>query len=203
MKNAVKLAFAAIVATAGIAACTSTPEAPRNTATTVPETPPAPVSPSWTVVTEVTTVTVTNPPPPDAFVNTDSRLGYGSLKLGMTVDEAIAAGLEGVNWGPNGEGTCGVAANVAISQQYGIERITLPEGTTTSRGIGIGSTVADVRRAYPNAVTANSGYVARLDDTGFYKFSVTSKLNGPFTDTDEVLAVKLVSSEMDCPNAVR
>ncbi|WP_439662526.1 hypothetical protein ACSHWB_14385 [Lentzea sp. HUAS TT2] len=199
MKNALRIAFAVAFTTVGIAACTSTPEAPQNTAPITSETPPA--SPSVTVVTTVTTVTVTNPAPPEAFVDTDSRLGYGSLKLGMTADEAIAAGLKGVSWGPNGEGTCTIAENVALSKKYGVERITLPEGAKTSKGIGVGSTVADVKRAYPDAVTSSRGYVASLGDAGVYTFSVMSKLNGPFTDVDEVLAVKLISKKLDCPNA--
>lgn len=197
MKNAIKIAFAVAVATVGIAACTSTPDAARNSASGNPE--PLPTPPSSSVVTEVTTVTVTNPPAPDAFVNVDNRLGYGALKLGMTSDEAIAAGLKGVTWAPGA--TCTRAGNVVLSKKYGIERITLPAGSTTSAGIGVGSTVADVKRVYPNAKPYSGGYSMSLDENGIYSFSVTSKLNGPFQDADEVEAIKLIAKKIDCPNA--
>lgn len=199
MKNAVKIAFAVAVATVGIAACTSAPVASRNTASGTPEALATPPSSSSTVVTEITTVTVTNPPAPDAFVNVDTRPGYGKLKLGMTSDEAIAAGLKGVTWAPGA--TCTSAENVVLSKKYGIERITLPTGSTTSRGIGVGATVTDVKKAYPDAKPYSGGYSVSLDENGIYSFSVTSKLNGPFQDSDKVEAIKLIAKKLDCANA--
>ncbi|MDX8032199.1 hypothetical protein SK803_18425 [Lentzea sp. BCCO 10_0856] len=193
MKNAIKIAFAVAVATAGIAACTSTPEAARNTAAGTPESLPTPTSSSTpsTVVTEITTVTVTNPP--EAFVKVDNRLGYGTLKLGMTPEEAAAAGLKGLNWGPAGAATCTGAENVAISRKYGIERITLPADAKTSKGIGVGSTVADVKKAYSNAKEHRTGLSTSLNDTGGYSFSTYG-----YADTDKIVEIKLVSSQTDC-----
>lgn len=196
MKNAIKIALAVVVATVGIAACTSTPDARQNSAPTTPDPIPAPPSSSSVVVTETTTVTVTNPPKPDAFVQVDHRLGYGALKLGMTPDEAAAAGLKGLNWGPNGDITCTGAENVAISKKYGIERITLPADAMTSRGIGVGSTVAEVKKAYPNAKEYRMGFIASLNDTGSYSFGTYG-----YADTDKIIDIKLMASKVDCASA--
>lgn len=199
MKNAIKIAFTIAVATVGIAACTSTPDSRQDSTPTTPDPIAAPPS-SSTVVTEVTTTTVTNPPKPDSFVQVDHRLGYGALKLHMTPDEAAAAGLKGLKLGPEA-GACATAENVVISRKYGIERITLPAESTTSLGIAVGATVADVKKAYPDAKVFNGGYSVRLNDTGSYWFSVMSKSNGSFADADKVLAIKLVASQVECPNA--
>lgn len=201
MKNAVKLAFGIAVATVGIAACTSTPDANHGAAPTTPDPLSAPPSSSSTVVTEITTVTVTNPAQqPESLVKIDNRLGYGALKLHMTLEEAVAAGMEDVELGPE-PGACTRTDNVAISRKYGIERITLPAEAKTSLGIGVGATVADVKKVYPGAKSFNGGYSVKLNDTGRYWFSVTSKLNGPYADTDKVEAIKIVATLAECPNA--
>ena len=193
MKNAIKLAFAVAVTTVGIAACTSTPDANHGAAPTTPDPISAPPSSASPVVTETTTVTVTNPPQqPESFVKVDHRLGYGALKLGMTPEEAIAAGLKGLDWGPNGA-TCTGAENVAISKKYGIERITLPEDAKTSKGIGVGTTVADVKKAYPNAKEYRMGLSAALNDTGGYSFTTYG-----YADTDKIVEIKLMSRQTDC-----
>ena len=201
MKNAIKIAFGIALATVGIAACTSVPDAKHDAAPTTPDPISAPPSSSpSTVVTEITTVTVTNPPQPESLVKTDDRLGYGAFKLGMSPDEAVAAGLRGLRLGPEA-GACATAENVAVSRKYGIERITLPAESTTSSGIGVGSTVADVKRAYPNAKPFSGGFVVKLNETGGYSFSVMSKSNGPLVDTDKVEAIKLRARHVECPNA--
>ncbi|NGY61722.1 hypothetical protein G7043_22600 [Lentzea sp. NEAU-D13] len=196
MKIAIGIAIVIAAATVGIVA---TPDSRKSATPTTPDPISAPPV-SSTVVTEVTTVTVTNPAQPESLVKIDNRLGYGALKLHMTPEEAVAAGLEGLELEP-GAGACSIAENVAISRKYGIERITLPAESTTSLGIGVGSTVADVKKAYPNAKPFRGGFSVELNDTGGYTFSVTSKLNGPFADTDKVEAVKLMASLVECPNA--
>jgi hypothetical protein len=89
MKRSVVLAI--VAAAFGLSACTSTPPpAPDSTATSTSSsttTPPA-------VVTEVVTQTVTNPPPPPAKPVIGS-FGYGDLKLGMTLRQALDAKLVG------------------------------------------------------------------------------------------------------------
>lgn len=191
MKRSIKIAFIAAISVAGVAACTSAP-VPVQSAAPATHLPFATASPSTSVVTTVVTSTVTNPPKPDSLVKVDSRLGYGALKLGMTPEEAVAVGLAELNWGADGA-TCTGAENVAISKKYGIERITLPADAKTSKGIGVGSTVADVKKAYPNAKQYRMGYSASLNDTGGYSFATYG-----YADMDKIVEIKLVSKQTDC-----
>lgn len=199
MKNAIKIAFGIAVATVGIAACTATPDAKQNAVPTTPDpisatpssAPSSSVPPSSAASTVVTTVT--SPPQPESLVKIDNRLGYGALKLHMTAEEAVAAGVQNLRWGPNGDSDCAGAENVAISKKYGVERITLPEGARTSRGIGVGSTVADVKKAYPNATEYRMGFSVKLNDTGSYSFTTFG-----YADTDKIVAIKLMANQTDC-----
>ncbi|SMD21543.1 hypothetical protein [Lentzea albidocapillata] len=190
MKNAIKIAFVVAVATVGIAACTAAPEASRNTAAVTAEPLPAPPSP--TVVTEFTTVTVTNPPRPDAFVKVDTRLGYGPLKLGMTLEEARAAGLTDMTWESRGDGFCVADDRMAISKKYGVVRITLPTDAKTSKGIGVGSTFIEVKNAYPDAFEYRNGMTTSIDDNAAYTFRNSLQV------TDAVVGVRLESKVADC-----
>ncbi|MFJ5987695.1 hypothetical protein [Lentzea sp. NPDC092896] len=195
MNSSVKLALIVAVAVSGIAACTSTPAPKQNSApaTELPSaTPPA-------VVTEVVTATVTNPP--QAVVKVDNRPGYGALKLGMTLDEARAAGLTDLTWDSDGDGICVADDEVAISKKYGVVRITLPLDARTSKGIGVGSTFAEVKDAYQAASEYRSGWSARISDNASYAFLGSGKLDH-FPDTDEVVLIKLGSSNADCALAL-
>ncbi|MCP2244725.1 hypothetical protein [Lentzea aerocolonigenes] len=174
MKNNVKIAFvSAAVAALGLTACTSTPD--QHAAAQTPASTPSP-----SVVTEVETATVTNPPKPQA----DGRPGYGALKLGMTLEEARATGQTSVSFDALG---CASDDRVAISKKQGVIRISLPAEAKTSRGIGIGSTVAEVKKAYPNAEEYRAGFAADVD--GYEYWFV---VNGGFSDTGKVAGIKLM-----------
>ncbi|MFJ8960074.1 hypothetical protein ACIRG5_11870 [Lentzea sp. NPDC102401] len=195
MNNCLKLALVAAVAVSGIAACTSAPSLKQDSApaTELPSaTPPA-------VVTEVVTATVTNPP--QAVVKVDGRPGYGALKLGMTLDEARAAGLTDLTWDSDGDGLCVADDQVAISKKYGVVRITLPLDARTSKGIGVGSTFAEVKNAYQAASEYRAGWSARIGDNASYSFIGSGKLDH-FPDSDEVVLIKLGSSTTDCSLAL-
>lgn len=194
MKYSIKPVLIAAIA-AGIAACTSAPApeqqaAPAPTTRTTSSTTPPPA-----VVTEVVTSTVANPPKPQAVVKIDDRPGYGALKLGMTLEEARAAGLPGLTLDEHPD-ACSVHGDIAISRKHGIERITLPEGARTSAGIGVGSYVAEMKRAYPNAWQYNSGFIAELNSVSKYAFRTNA-----FTDTDKIFHIKLLAARVNCPNA--
>ncbi|MET9227017.1 hypothetical protein [Lentzea sp. NPDC003310] len=204
MKNSIKIAFVAALAVAGMTACTSAPAPEQNSApaksttTTATSTPSSAAPPPAQVVTEVVTATVTNPP--QAVVKVDNRLGYGELKLGMTLEEARAAGLTDLSWGDPSENGCVSDGKVAISQRYGVERITLPATATTSKGIGVGSTFAEVKKAYPNASEYRAGWSARVGDNAAYAFMGDFAL-ARFADTDKVTRIKIVATTVHCAMA--
>ncbi|MGI5503723.1 hypothetical protein [Lentzea sp. CA-135723] len=192
MKNAIKIAIVAGIAVAGITACTSNPVPDAAPATTLPS---ATIAPPPSVVTSVVTTTVTEQREPDAFtqVVVDNRIGYGALKLGMTEQEAVAAGLTDIDWSSSHDPGCTTAQNVAISKKYGIERITLPVDAKTSKGIGVGSTIADVKRMYPNAEEFRMGLGVQLNDTASYQFTTYG-----FGDNEKIVEIKLKSHQVDC-----
>ncbi|GGV35538.1 hypothetical protein GCM10010182_69400 [Actinomadura cremea] len=87
--------------------------------------------------------------------------GYGALKLGMTRAEAEATGVITVTGEPPGGPTCGSfelkefpsGANAAggnFSAGLGIASIFAAEGMRTPEGIEIGSSEADLAKAYPD-----------------------------------------------------
>ncbi|MFD4672912.1 hypothetical protein ACFWNN_24515 [Lentzea sp. NPDC058450] len=192
MKNALKIAIVTGIAVAGIAACTSSPTPDAAPVTPLPS---ATIAPPTSVVTAIVTSTVTNQPEPNSVTQVvDNRIGYGALKLGMTADEAVAAGLTGLDWGQD---TCTIAENVAISKKYGIERITLPAEAKTSKGIGVGSTVGEMKRAYPNAKEFRAGFSVELTDTAHYVFGTY----GTNTDDTKIVEIKLGYSLVDCAMA--
>ncbi|MFD4641644.1 hypothetical protein ACFWN2_30345 [Lentzea sp. NPDC058436] len=189
------LALVTIAAALGLAACTSTPDtaAPTPSGTT---TAPPPVE----VVTEVVTATVTNPP--QAAVKVDNRLGYGALKLGMTLEEARATGLTALTWDNGGnDPDCVADDHVAISKKHGVVRITLPAGARTSKGIGVGSTYAEVKAAYQDASEYDDGWSAVVAGNAVYSFVGSPDLVY-FGDTDEVFRIKLGATGADCSLAL-
>ncbi|MFI6100729.1 hypothetical protein ACIA8G_34700 [Lentzea sp. NPDC051213] len=152
------LVLVTIAAALGLAACTSTPAQEQNAA-------PAAEQPAGTApTTSEVTATVSDQPQAQNVAKTDSRLGYGALKLGMTLDEARSAGLTTLTWDSPGDGTCVGDDKVAISKKYGVVRISLPADARTSKGIGVGSTYAEVKRAYPNASEYRAGWSASIAD---------------------------------------
>lgn len=196
MNKSVKLAFFVAVAVSGIAACTSTSVPKQNSApaTELPSaTPPA-------VVTEVVTATVTNPPAPEALVKADTRLGYGAVKLGMTLEELKAARPTQLSWDIPGDGVCMSDDKVAISKKYGVVRITLPADAKTSRGIGVGSTFAEVKDAYQAASEWRAGWSAQIDGNASYAF-IGSSQSDHFADTDKVTLIQLYARGNDCAMA--
>jgi hypothetical protein len=172
-----------------VAACTATPEPDRATST-----PPAP-GPATSVVTEVVTHTVTNPAKPD------DRVGYGALKLGMTLEEAKATGLAGTDFHVVRDGQCTYNDRITVTAGGGVERIVLPKDARTSAGIAAGSTLADVKKAYPNATEDGLGYFAEIPGDARFLFETADTLV-PRQPADQVTTIKLFKRRLDCTAAV-
>lgn len=155
-----------------------------------PVAPPRPApSTSTTTVTEIATVTVHAPSPTGSPAPNDTPAadvvhpeGYGALTLGMSGREARATGLLGkvdrslpecwrieitrgergfIYFNPNGRGVVAIFA---------------PSSAVTPEGIGVGSTRAEVRRAYPD-VREIEGVPMFTDDYQFVAGGTVKQIN--------------------------
>jgi hypothetical protein len=177
--------------------------------------------PSTTVITE--TVTVSADPPPVGGNNTGSN-GTGSSKkptstttpprtpeaaapvynkltLGMTEADALKTGML-VEGQPQPDEVCKNYAMtsvsdskaVIISAAKGIVRITLPEYAKTSKQIGSGSKVTDLKTAYPTAAQNGSELVVQMNTAPkwFYVFE---------NDGTTVKTVRMRLADGDCAGA--
>lgn len=150
------LVLVAITAALALSACTSTPT-PDSTATS---TPTGTATPQATVVTEVVTQTVTDPadaPAPPAKPVMDS-FGYGKLKLGMTLQQALDTKLIGpARPGGQPSDLCtvhdivGTGQSVSVSKKIGVANIYFSSDMTAD-GIGNGGTEAALKAKYTNLV---------------------------------------------------
>jgi hypothetical protein len=173
MKRSIVLV--AIAAALGLSACTSTPTpAPDTTATS--SSAPSSATPPPAVVTTVVTQTVTNPPPPPSKPVIDS-FGYGPLKLGMTLQQALDTKLIAPDLLSPPDSACtghrilGTDQSVAISKKIGVASITFtPE--MTSDGVGVGATEEKLKAEYTNLrpVGPNYTWAADADNNPAAKF---------------------------------
>jgi hypothetical protein len=122
--------------------------------------------------------------------------GYGGLKLGMSLDEARAAGLTTLAFESDRGNECVADDRIAVSRRFGIERISLPPDAKTSKGIGVGSTFGDVKKAYPTAAEYRPGLSARIDDHAFYSFQ-----GEPGSDANKVVRIELGARDVYCSMA--
>jgi hypothetical protein len=127
----------------------------------------------------------------------DNRLGYGALKIGMTIEEARAAGLTDLTWDSEGDSFCVRDSKITVSKKFGVVRITLPAGASTSKGIGVGASFGDVTRAYPDASEYRSGWSAKVGDNALYDF-----VGEPGDLANKVQRIRLVAHGVDCSTAI-
>ncbi|MEV4570402.1 hypothetical protein AB0K12_42180 [Nonomuraea sp. NPDC049419] len=94
--------------------------------------------------------------------------GYGTVKLGMSAAKARATGKIVIKRRAGAFGCAGYDlrasptgrnnVGVYVSKRVGVAVILARKGMRTPRGIGLGSTMMQVKRAYPGLRTAPSGF---------------------------------------------
>lgn len=125
--------------------------------------------------------------------------GYGDLRIGMTFDEVKDKGLlADPDAQPPAEGCAPYALaegdqsvrEVLISSGHGVSVITA-SGASTPEGVAIGSSLDDVKAAYPDVNDDGWGYRARAQDGVHYRFRLGE-------DGEAVTELHLVRDEQDC-----
>ncbi|MBB5833797.1 hypothetical protein [Kribbella italica] len=136
--------------------------------------------------------------PPDYTLSAD---GYGKLRLGMTVDQAKATGELGTKKsGDNCQGydlaafpTPADTVSVYFSKQHGLVGIFASETMSTKEGIKLGSTIQQVKTAYPKAAESENGITVDVpgSTTAFYTIGTTE-------NTKTVTELGLATKNQDC-----
>ncbi len=136
--------------------------------------------------------------PPDYTLSAD---GYGKLRLGMTVDQAKATGELGAKKaGDNCQGydlaafpTEADTVSVYFSQQHGLVGIFANDMMATKEGIKLGSTIQQVKAAYPKAAEAENGITVDVpgSTTAYYTIGITE-------NTKNVAELGLATKNQDC-----
>ena len=141
--------------------------------------------------------------------------GFGQVKLGMTLNQAMATGQLTRN--PIGDGEdCRIAVEtgtvpahgggVWVSGKYGVVKIEAYPGVSTPQGITLGSSLDDLKRAYPDVAVetdrdmSNGQVVIEMDDHYRSKVPGNPQANYRFfVDThNHVDAMLLVRTTQDC-----
>lgn len=129
--------------------------------------------------------------------------GYGKLKLGMTADQALATHEVAPGADTPGPTYCapyyladhGEQPRVQVSPKVGVASIDAFSGMRTPEGIGLGSTMAQVKTAYPNLVIRPNSYsvVVPGNNKAIYRFGFGA--NG-----QKVAILMLQHKDYDCGN---
>ncbi|HEX6343294.1 hypothetical protein [Umezawaea sp.] len=161
---------------------------------------PASMPPAGPPTSEVTkTVTVEQPP-------SSGSVGFGVLKLGMAEADAVATGFI-TRTGDDSlgchqyssQGHPDMVGAVVVSPSAGVVRITIPSTAKTSMGIGVGSTVAEVKARYPSATAVLAGFVVHTGGAlaWNYVFHVQGT-GGSFQDADRVTMIRMQLDTAEC-----
>ena len=174
---------------------TTQPPAVRKKSSESATTPPA------TDVEETRKSPSSKPPPPAYSLDMILPRNFGPLWLEMSERDALATGLLGAVEGTDGTctryaGTFG--GHVLVSANLGIVRIGVTAPVSNPEGIHIGSTVGEVRTAYPVVTDYRMGL-----KTQTYSFIISGPGDyyTPWPDTSPVERID-IDVMSDCANAL-
>ncbi|MFD1540787.1 hypothetical protein [Nonomuraea guangzhouensis] len=110
--------------------------------------------------------------------------GYGGVKLGMTAKQAKATGkivlkMSGYcsGWDYKAHRNPKDEIGLYISKKRGVAVIFGQGGVRTPKNIGVGSTLSQVKKAYPNVKEQESGWYATVpgNSKAYYYFGVNQR----------------------------
>ncbi|MFF3671794.1 hypothetical protein [Microtetraspora malaysiensis] len=119
----------------------------------------------------LTGVTAANAASAATAGGTFGPFGYGGVQLGMTLKQAEATnkivktpyrGYTCSGWALKAHPPGRDSVGLYISKKLGVAAIFAPKGVKTPEGIGIGSTMKQVRKAYPQLDTTGNYPVAAV-----------------------------------------
>ncbi|SEH01149.1 hypothetical protein SAMN05444920_11979 [Nonomuraea solani] len=127
-----------------------------------------------------TALVIASPAQAATAAGTLGPYGYGGVKLGMTTAQAKATGKLVREFG----GYCSryhykadKKASLFLSKKRGVAVIFAPPGARTPKGIAVGATLSQVKKAYPGVKKEISGYYATVPGNrkAFFYFGVNQR----------------------------